>query len=145
MNTDIVKSDINQDIAATAALSAKAFEEGDVTLALASAPSWAGGVGDVVSGTLVAIEVQVREGRTKSEGDLVYPVVTLKTDGGLIKIHAIPTVTRDALKERKPQIGDSLRFVNLGDRESKAGVTYHLTMLVPEEAAVQGAFDWDSL
>lgn len=137
---DIVDSNLESDEAAIALLSKEAFDKGDIDLAIAAAPSWSGKVGETIQGTVIAIDTGKYE--LPSKGTLVYPIIYLNTSTEILAVHAIPQVLRDELKRRKPQIGDTLRFGSFGDRVSKEGTTYHLTVLIKETSAIK-SFDWD--
>ena len=100
-----------------------------------SVPYWDPEVGDVVIGTIVAIEVRTapHSGRT--------PVLTIQDEisGGLIDVWALHTVLRSELKKLRPKKGDRIGIKRLPDADK--GYRRFVVKTDGEPATV----DWDSV
>lgn len=76
------------------------------------AEGWRPNPGDRIAGTVV--DIAATDG-----GYGVYPIVTLKTSGGEVAVHAFHTVLRRELARRRPSVGDDLEITYLGKQKAK--------------------------
>ena len=95
--------------------------------------AWRPEPGDTVTGTLLNVEA------IDPNGNGVYPVVTLKTDGGDIAVHAFHTVLRRELARRRPKVGDELTIVYQGKRPGGKNNEYHAYRV---SGGSGGEYDW---
>ncbi len=79
---------------------------------LKSATSWRPGPGDVLRGHMVTVEARTTEYGT-------YPAVYVELEDGTLAVaHAFHTVLKEELKRVKPNPGDYIEMVYLGQQDS---------------------------
>lgn len=101
---------------------------------------WRPDEGDTLKGTVTELDWGWSDFQNAS-----YPLVTLKTDNGLVAVHCFHTVLKDRVMRIRPEIGDRLEITFDGKQPSKRNRGQEVavyTVLAPDRKQDAKAF-WE--